>query len=1131
MIKNPLHIIPFSWHMVKILPCLLLFAISACTDNIDYPDNINVPEGKPATISIGVDVEGMTKLTRAEGVADYNRVASLWVGIFNSNSGEMTGGGMMTEKDNGFKVGNDHQKYTLSNINTKSGKSYIVGVANPENYNAITVGNTTPRNLKGILEKEVTDWNSYKSIVITETRVQGNAVDIQTPSVDNDYGLVMSGIYATDDASHPINEEKPVAINADANNLTGAIHLRLLQSHIKFNLQAKGNVVELTPQSYQVHNIPSSSWLHEHVNSGEILNSGDALLGNKFDKDKNPDYYGSSLRFTSTSFTKEEVKNEAGENVTSYTFDFWQMENKRTGLESCQGYQYREKEYGKNGEYEPTGETAAYEPSGLFMSLTPFDNPTLNNMATYVDIPCVVKYREKTTEGNAKPGQITSDPDNLLDPGATRTANITYRIHLGYVTPDKNPRDFNTYRNSDYTYNVTVSDLHNVIVEAFRVDESQPGGFGDVTDVSDKFFTLDAHYGVFNIKLSEEDLEKFSFRIVSYDDNAPHEIIMGAPNKTDTEITDDNRKYYNWITLLPTNSEDMSVLAKYPEDKSTLLHLKDFLPITNENGEKEASRTAGIYTVFVNEYVYEDGPDETGGNWKRYVNQPDRMLWINVAQKTSADGESVFYKAKYAVAQRSIQTYYNTTSSTSQNAIGVEHENENLGMNLRWTIGTDQLNPNNGRWNVWSKLNNKSWNQYVDPTKWQNVNRINNPNIPLSYTTEQTGGGYRNVTMMETINPSQLTNTLGNHPDYNYAASASASIYDPQNYDPKDNNAPASQFIQAMYACMNRNRDENGNGIIEPSELKWYLPASGKYLRVIIGRNSLSTPIMNYINNENLPYTTKAQNAFFLLASSDNKVIWAVEGMSSSSFSGTSYCAPPWQVRCIRNLGTNLANEIQNSNDDGVTPAYSETINGTGAIIKVSSYYGTSLRDPRTTPLPVHKTSSEYNRLSRYGFEVAYVGNSITDGSESEEEIPGEAKYTSTNFKKYLEGTLTVANPDNGLTETIAPCKDLNSGDKKGWRVPNQKELAIILRLENYNFLRFQFLSYCTSCTVEHWDDEGKSPADIDLGKFRMCDAYATWADQWTISGHSMGANSFGEMSFIRCVRDLQQGEYPELNK
>ena len=153
--------------------------------------------------------------------------------------------------------------------------------------------------------------------------------------------------------------------------------------------------------------------------------------------------------------------------------------------------------------------------------------------------------------------------------------------------------------------------------------------------------------------------------------------------------------------------------------------------------------------------------------------------------------------------------------------------------------------------------------------------------------------------------------------------------------------------------------------------------------------------------------------------------------MSSSSFSGTSYCAPPWQVRCIRNLGTNLANEIQNSNDDGVTPAYSETINGTGAIIKVSSYYGTSLRDPRTTPLPVHKTSSEYNRLSRYGFEVAYVGNSITDGSESEEEIPGEAKYTSTNFKKYLEGTLTVANPDNGLTETIAPCKDLNSGDKK----------------------------------------------------------------------------------------------------
>lgn len=369
-------------HFAIIMPCLLLLATSACTDIINYPENGNVPEGEPATISIGVEVQEMNKITRADDGADYNRVASLWVGIFNASTGAFTGGGMMTEKDNEFKVGNTHKNYTLKNIRAKSGKSYIVGVANPENYNAITTDNRTSRNLKNILENEVNDWETYKSIVITEARVQNNAVDIQAPTVDNNHGLIMSGIYAAKEANDPVYEETPVAIAPDATSLDGAIHLRLLQSHIKFNIQAKGDIIELTPQSYQVYNVPSSSWLHEHVKTGETLNSGDALLGNKFDNEKNKDYYGNSLLFTSTSFTKE-VK----EGVTHYSFDFWQMENKRTGLESCKDYADREKEYGTDGKYAPTTEEN-YEPTGLFMSLTPFDNPSLNNMATYVDIPC-----------------------------------------------------------------------------------------------------------------------------------------------------------------------------------------------------------------------------------------------------------------------------------------------------------------------------------------------------------------------------------------------------------------------------------------------------------------------------------------------------------------------------------------------------------------------------------------------------------------------------------------------------------------------------------------------------------------------------------------------------------------------
>lgn len=328
---------------------------------------------------------------------------------------------------------------------------------------------------------------------------------------------------------------------------------------------------------------------------------------------------------------------------------------------------------------------------------------------------------------------------------------------------------------------MTVSNLHNVLVEAFRVGDPQPGGFGDVTDVSDKFFTLDAHYGVFNIKLEESELKKFSFRMLSYENNTAHEIIMGDPDKPNTEITDENKKYYNWISLLPTNSEDMSVIAKYPENGKGLLHLKDFLP--KEDGS--ASQAGGIYTVFVNEYTYEDGPDETGANWKKYVNQPDRMLWINVNQKTSADGTSAFYKAKYALAQHSIQTYYNIENSTE--AIGVEHENENFGMNIRWTRDipdqTMGLNPNNGRINVWYNIpKNKKWEDVVDFTKIQHVNGIDNDKVTNYITENQRNGEDKNVPFIKLLSRDELKplDDINNGNLFNQVSISLANKWDPQ---------------------------------------------------------------------------------------------------------------------------------------------------------------------------------------------------------------------------------------------------------------------------------------------------------------------------------------------------------------
>lgn len=1128
----------------RIIPMIVAvgIGISSCTDEISIPTAVDGPEGEPAEISLTLSVGDMTAYTRASDDDDYRRVNSLWIGIYNATTGKRTFSGMMDSENNGFTAGlKDHASdYSLKGIKTKSGRSFIVAVANPENYTAMVAGAQQPEDnaLQSILQNYADDWDKYKSIVVTGKLLQnGTMIDIEAPTVDDNSGLLMSGIYAAAGVGDPVSSETPAYIAAGTDKLTGRIHLRRLVSHINFSIKAGGDVVEIIPQSYQVHRAPYASWLHEHTASADILNAGDALCASY---DDNQEYYKSSLVYSSTFISHNE-------NEGTYSFDFWQMENKRHGLESsCGEYADREKEFGKTGEYKPSDADASYEGSGIFMSLSGFENPDLNNMATYVDIPCIVKYKEKTTDANAKPNDIPDDENNLpgddnkyLDAGRTRTANITYRVHLGYVTPTDNaeanpdPRDFNCYRNSDYTYNMTVTNLHNVILEAFRKGENQPGGFGDVTDVTDEFYSLDAHYGVFNIYLTAEDIASFSYRMISYESNVEHEI-KGEKGKNGEGsvipvIDNTNRKFYNWIIFVyndgittpdaSSDSQKRSIMA-FPDTDAKKLYMNDFLTRTDLE--------EGWYTVFVNEYTYETGADESGTNpnWKTYVNQPNRMFWINVAQKKSADGASTFYMAKYAGSQRSIQTYYNMDAADCTTAVGVEHENENFGMNIRWTspTGVAGLNPDNGRVNVWNSLpSGRSWDDCVSRTSWQKVGAITNTDVQNLLSDAEKAGGYRNVPQMSLLNYNSDLTDSSDRP---------AGIRD-YRYDPQGSGAD-KQYVQAIYSCMNRNRDENGDGIITQNELKWYLPSSGKYLRVILGRNSLPSPIMSY-NYSELPMgaASTGRNGIFHYISSDNKVVWADEGMSSSQFyqttapsaTSTSHVSAPWQVRCIRNLGTDLSS-VATGNNDGVTPAYAYTVNGTSAKIEVTHYLDQTLRNPTIDPLPVHKTNSPYNRLGRYGFEVAYCGNVTTSNNQTNEvTINKNLRGNALSFKNYLEASLT------GDDVQSNPCYSLNStSGRKGWRVPNQKELTIMMRLGILRITYTNYDHYVVSSTTEYWDDDASSATVNDLSKLRVAAAKLRGGNtlgmtQIYYNQEQKSGYTNQTLMHLRCVRDLQAGE------
>ena len=1110
----------------------MLMGATGCSDDLDTGFGVNEVEGRDTQISLSVSAPEMPRLESRADMADEDayKVTTLWVGIYNSGSGKSTlldgtNNGLFLQdgdpdNNHGFSGGvKSHDRYALENIATKSGRSYIVAVANPDKnmgYKMAANGSIGDETSLLTLLQGASTWEDFKSIVISRPLRENGAADIFMPNATLN-PLVMSGIYLDEKNNthgEPLDWDnvEPVYIGVGATGVTlpGAIHLRRPYSQIKFDIQRAENteIVDFEVESYVVHNVPTYGWLFERKQSEnpagkpwEYANAGDPM---ELDVTKNTNYR-SSLTYTSADI-------EGSNN--HFTFDFWQMENKRTGILTGDNitYQKRDLEYKTDG-----GQN-----TGVYTSLCSTSEATLNNFAGYVEINAKLTY--KNPAGN---------PNNPTIPGQTfpeitsREVNAKYIVHLGYIGGNAN--DFNSLRNSIYTYRVKIKSATEIIVEAFTNDENQPGAEGTVIDVTDQMFNLDAHYAAFNIHLTETELRNFSFSIVA--DNYRFAIDREGNETGDpipTSTTDAAYQYYSWIEMMPTNSTDASVLAAYPgigtyTGSNRLYTLKDIR-------DHAQTLPAGYYTVFVNEYTYEGETtgavgDQTGGKWRDYVNKPNRMAYLNVAQATSADGLSRYFRSKYAVSQRSIQTYYNTAANPAPaNAIGVEHINETFGMDMRWptsevaladgggnypAVTTTGLSADNGRYNVWIKSGgNGNWTMAGNWTTYVQCGNANNNTTGVANAVKRINNDNQGVPDNEKLPktwpvPMPVLLNAGDFSGAIKSRDAVINTYDPQT------DADEAQVIHAMHACMNRNRDLNGNGIIDANELRWYLPASGKYVRVIMGRNALSTPIMDYDNNPQLNQApSTGLNGRLSLATSDGKTVWAVEGMSMSDF-GT-YHVPSWGVRCIRNLGVNLSEVTSDPTDDPVDPAYSvqkstNTAYNTGAVVKNQHYYGTSLRDYSADPLPLHKTNSPYNKIGRYGFEVALRGNAVRNGALVQESSEATASYGSVSgYTNYINGATSCATLNN------------NSG-RKGWRTPNQKELIIMRREGLLNFPNPNSNEFYQSCTVEFYQNSSPydSPTDINLNAQRIC----------TVRRDAACAGWWNTCPLVRCVRDLTADE------
>lgn len=991
---------------------LILFGVSACNDDWGVRTG-NVKEGVPTTISLNFSTSSQTIQSRVEqpGETEYN-VSSVYLFAFNSN-GDKTGGQAFDSQSGRLTgtYGNNSFTGTLNGFNVLSGSNQtLYALANFDNENFT-------------LSKSLDEINRIEDLEDLTVQIAEGRITL------NRYSFFMLG------KKEGVTVTENGAVIADGG---GEVKLQMerLDAKITFNIktnisEAISGTVKFIPKSFLVKQLPLSAMV-----AGAKENSADII------------YKSMTEDMKVTNF------DEVGE--TESSFNFYMFENSVAppvrGAEGGSGkwidateqdthkaesmYALREKE-----EKSQLGEEDAAHP-GM----------TEQNTGKYLYAPEHATSVEIT-------GELSYERSNN-ESGVTEYVNVSarYTIHLGEtgMASDCNREEYvNNYmvkRNTHYTYTITLTGINSYQAEVESDKEVRPGMEGDVIIAGDQVKAIDSHYARTRIKFTRSALKEGlswivqtpfdkGMKLYTSDENSikDYKWILFAVNKEfglDKDGTDSPNNsnmvkfpgydaYDGGASTLTTQTnalsdegnsdrrgkwkDRMSSEAYYYPYRSHLSEdacLRDVNQLINHLRAQAESTSSKIFeldekgdevvyvTAFIDEYVYIYNPKDQEYTapvagisdvsrlrlWKEVVNGSERMMHICVkGAQYSPDGDTSWSNSVVTFRQTPIYSMYDASKVESA-------------------------------WGTESILETGPLSATTDQTNSYDLTMDNGRKNTLAFFVKQQGGGnyVTNGTQWTTVLSRNAADVEGGEDELNV------------------------DYQNTWYACMTRNRDLNGNNVIDPEEVRWFLASIDELTDLWIGENALPQTAKLYKGDG----TYMEHMASSSGSTSTPWIIWAEEGASRGQYNDGSYTnketdGRDYTYRCIRYLGISLDDVDATPTDYvQVTPATPEVSSyGTSYRIDVSRLSNAAKRDLQDSgrELPIHyERGTDYVNMPYTAFEVL-----VTPQGQGAVSRYWNSYYD--NDWNYISGFKDMIN--SGGVSRLCP---------EGYRIPNQRELMLM---------------------------------------------------------------------------------------